>query len=273
MQLIWHMARQTRDAPGNTLEGIVAALAGGATRVEVDTRPIASGEWYLVHDNRLPDGRLIRELDATSARAEGLPTLGDAVARIAESGATLQVDLKEERLLDQAEMKHLLAAVAPLGDAVVVGSMIDWNLRALRNEAPQVPLGFDPLVYFHHWDERPVDVLFPRQLGAYGYYDDHPLALVEFLPRADYLTARLGAFASAVSELSELMVHWPTLTRLMDDGVDVIGTLHGQGIRVVAWTLDADTEGSAAVFARLAAAGVDAVVTNTAPAFNGRGRS
>jgi glycerophosphoryl diester phosphodiesterase len=268
VELVWHMARGARDEAGNTPEGITAALRAGATRIEIDVRPIGSGEWVLVHDGALPDGRGVRELSTVCAQTAGLPSLRDAVARINGSAATLQIDLKEERLLSAAETQSLVDSVAPLGDAVVVGSMIDWNLRALRAAAPHVPLAFDPLIYFHHWEERPIDVLFPRQRGAYGYWDDHPLAIAEFLPRRDYLAARFGSFAAAVRGLSEVMIHWPTLARAMDDGLDVAGTFHAHGILVVAWTLDADMPDADRVFERLAAAGVDALVTNTARVFS-----
>lgn len=267
MELVWHMARGTREEAANTVAGAAVAAERGATRIEVDVRPIASGRWVLVHDRHLPDGRGIRDLDDAAARAAGLGALEQVVAALAGGAATLQIDLKEERLLDDATLARLLETITPLGDRVVVGSMIDWNLRALRQAAPDLRLAFDPLAYLHHWENRPAEVIFPRQLGVYGYWDDHPLATIELLPRRDYLQARFGAFSAVVDRLSEVMVHWPTLLRALDDGFDVVSSFHASGVRVVAWTLDRDMEDAANTASRLAAAGVDALVTNTAREF------
>lgn len=265
------MARGTCAQPPNTLAGIDAALAAGATRIEIDVRPLRDRDFLLYHDRALPGGRAIRETAADDGMAEGLPKLSQAVQRLADNGATLQIDLKEETPLGEEMVERLLRLIAPLGGRVVVGSMIDWNLRALRAAAPQLALGFDPLIYFHHWEERPDDVPFPRQRGVYGYWDDHPLAALPLLPLAEYLGVRFEAFAAAVAQLDEIMLHWPTLLRALEDGLDVVGFFHARKVKVLAWTLDAGTAAEHHL-PRLAAAGVDAIVTNTAPEF-GRPRT
>jgi hypothetical protein len=119
------------------------------------------------------------------------------------------------------------------------------------------------LLYFHHWNDRPSDVPFPLQRGSYDYWDDHPLAAAGILPLPEYVAVRLEGLHAAVPRVDEIMLHYPTLLRAVDDGVDVCGLFHQRGTRVLAWTLDADGAGAAAACDRLQAAGVDVLVTNT----------
>ena len=39
-----------------------------------------------------------------------------------------------------------------------------------------MPFGFDPGLYLDYAIEA-TDIIMPRSMGAYGYRDDHPLAL------------------------------------------------------------------------------------------------
>jgi glycerophosphoryl diester phosphodiesterase len=70
-----------------------------------------------------------------------------------------------------------------------------------------------------------------------------------------------------VPRVDEIMLHYPTLLRMVDDGVDVCKFFHDRGTRVLAWTLDADDPDAGAAVARLGAAGVDSLVTNTPAAW------
>jgi glycerophosphoryl diester phosphodiesterase len=270
MQLAWHMARGAREEAPNTLAGIECAIAAGASRIEVDVRMLADDDALLCHDRRLADGRIIRELRAGDASSGLLPRLSQAVARVAGSDAILQVDLKDETPLDADQAERLLHLLAPLSGRVIVGSMFDWSLRTLRAADQAIALGFDPLLYFHYWEKRPADVPFPRRQGAYGYWDDHSLATAPTVALGEYLAIRLEALRTEVPAMTEIMLHLPTLTRVLDDGVDAVRFFHERGVEVLAWTLDADAEGADAVFARLTSSGVDTLVTNTAPEFLGR---
>jgi hypothetical protein len=227
-------------------------------------RLLTDDDALLVHDRQLPDGRPVRELTTAEAVAGGLPTLSAAVRRMQQTDALLQIDLKDELLLSRDQIQRLVDLIAPLGQRAIVGSMADWNLRTLRAVAPEVRLGFDPLLYFHYWDERPSDVPFPRQRGGYDYWDDHPLALAGILSMEEYVAARIEALQATVPRVDEIMLHYPTLLRVIDDGVDVCGLLHERGVLVLAWTLDVDDPGARHIFERLQVAGVDHLVTNTA---------
>jgi glycerophosphoryl diester phosphodiesterase len=257
------MARRARSESPNSLAGIDNAIASGAMRIEVDVRLLADDDALLSHDMFLGGERPVRGVELRQALEEGLPTLSQAVERVLSSKATLQVDLKDELLLERDVIARLARLVEPLGERVIVGSMIDWNLRALRAAAPRLRLGFDPLLYFHHWEERPTDVPFPRQRGGYDYWDDHPLAFAGILSLRDYITSRLDALHATVPGVDEIMLHIPTLLRAVDDGVDVCGLLHDRGARVLAWTLDADDRDASSLYRRLGEAGVDSLVTNT----------
>ena len=64
-------------------------------------------------------------------------------------------------------------------ERVIVSSGADWQLRRLRKLAPWLMLGFDIMWYLGWQPEgEPRDPReYPKNLGAYGYYDDHMLAI------------------------------------------------------------------------------------------------
>lgn len=263
MEIVWHGGRARAEDPLNSLRGLAEASASGARRIEFDVRLLADDGAALHHDDRLPDGRAIAELTGAEIAAAGIGTLEEAIGVLAGTGIEVQVDLKHERVLSDLEARRLAAILAPLGDCVVIGSLLDWNLRALHSVAPHLRLAFDPLLFFHYMPDREADLPIPFRAGAYDYFDDHFLASARHLPLVEYLRVRLEGLHAQVPAAGEIMMQYKTILRCLDDGVDPVSFFHDRGVAVLAWTLDAGAPDARAIFDRLQVAGVDYLVTNT----------
>ncbi|MEX2159420.1 MAG: glycerophosphodiester phosphodiesterase family protein [Dehalococcoidia bacterium] len=261
----------------NTLGAIAKALAAGAARIEIDIHSIADGEYLVCHANRLEEattsrgavGRLTRE-QAFALRSKhdlesSLPFLSEAVALVEPHTCELQLDLKDWRPLTPERADALGAFVRPLGDRAIVSSGQDWNLRAIARQVPGLRLGFDPDRYITTAarDQAPI----PGRLGAYGYRDDHPLALGRAQTVRDYLCDRFEMLVEQTPFACEFFIEYGLLLQADADGAQLPALLHERGIAVSAWTLDYDGPESLAKLERLAAIGVDRVTTNTARQF------
>src|SRR5919106_1634441 len=106
----------------------------------------------------------------------------------------------------------------------------------------------------------------PFRQGAYGYWDDHPLASRRWGSAADYLAARAEALCAQVPTGMIWYIHAWLLGKGLDDGFDWIAYLHSYNAQVDAWTLDAHRPEHVALAQRLIAQGVDRITTNDAPA-------
>ena len=155
--------------------------------------------------------------------------------------------------------------IRPLGDRVLVSTTADWQLRRLRALAPGLDLGLD-IHFYLDWHPAGATVdprSYPRRLGAYGYRDDHPLASERHGATARYLADRCGMLMGLVPGVSTFYVNHRFLARSLDDGFDWAEALRQRGIKLDAWTLDADNPVAVENVGRLLAAGVDQVTTNT----------
>lgn len=79
------------DAPENTIEAYALARAQGADGVELDVRRTVDGAMALVHDARLPDGRLVVETRADEL-PPGVPMLVDALEEC--EGMLVNIEIK-----------------------------------------------------------------------------------------------------------------------------------------------------------------------------------
>jgi glycerophosphoryl diester phosphodiesterase len=194
----------------------------------------------------------------------------------ASSLQELQLDFKPGTPPADAVLRDLLRAVEPVKERVRVTCGEDWVLRRLRVLDSDLALGFDPLLYLEidadpavSPEETP-DPL-PFRVGAYGYRDDHPLALRVWGTTADYLAARAETLAVLPPPGGVWYIHGSLLARVLDDGADEvhpfdwIAYLHARSIQVDVWTLDAGRPGHVELARRLIAAGVDRITTNDAP--------
>ena len=283
--LVHHAANRSHDYPVGSLDGLRDCLEAGARAIEVDISLLADGDFLLYHDARLETGTTGQGPVAgyTAAQAadlrltrEGEPTryppatLSKALSLLAtcERPVELQLDLKLNAPLTTKALAGLAGMLELHGDRVRVSSPGDWAIRTLRVIAPDLQLGFDPLLYLEPdiGDEddrrRP-----PYRVGAYGYRDDHPLAMIRWGHTADYLAARAEALWAQVPVAGAVWyIRARLLERALDDGFDWILWLHQRGVRVDAWTLDSGPDEDTSLASRLVTAGVDRITTNNAPA-------
>jgi len=211
-------------APENTIESLRLALELGCDLVEFD-----------VHDL---DGALVLVHDRPAEPAPGLPTLDEALAFLAETGAGVHLDLKasgaEEAVAD-ALRRHGLV------ERTVVSSFRPDTLWALAAVEPSVRLG---LTY-------PEDRRGLGQRQAVAPFVGPALAAMRAaLPfRLSRLLAGAGASAA--------MLHFAVVSSA------AVERCHSLGAPVLVWTVD-----ERAWMARLDALGVDGVITNNPRIFD-----
>ena len=281
--LVHHAAQRQPHTPPNSLSALQACLDAGGRLVEIDISPLADGTFALLHgpllDRATNGSGLISErhphqLGSLRLTHDGILTdepiglLHQALERLARHPTLveLQLDLKPHAYLTPLTLARLVEALTPVRDRVRVTSVADWSLRYLHTLDPALPLGFDPLLYLDVRPDRGTPPRPPLRQGAYGYWDDHPLATRRWGPAADYLAARAEALWTQAPPGVIWYIHAGLLTRALDDGFDWIAHLHARGAQVDAWTLDADQPGHLDIARRLIAAGVDRITTNDAPA-------
>lgn len=211
-------------APENTIESLRLALELGCDLVEFD-----------VHDL---DGALVLVHDRPAEPAPGLPTLDEALAFLAETGAGVHLDLKAfgaEEAVAEALRRHGLV------ERTVVSSFRPDTLRALATAEPGVRLG---LTY-------PEDRRGLGQRQAVASLVGPALAAMRAaLPfRLSRLLAGAGASAA--------VLHFGVVSKA------AVERCHSLGAPVLVWTVD-----ERARVARLDALGVDGVITNNPRIFD-----
>jgi glycerophosphoryl diester phosphodiesterase len=276
--LVCHTAVYSGDHPRNSLAGIAECIARGVGRIEIDIHSLDGADYAVYHERRLeaettargPIGGATPD-DVRAARFsahpdERLPLLSDVVEMSRDRDVELQLDLKDWRLVADERIDVLARIAAPMLDRVIVSTGQDWNLLRLHERHPDVPIGFDPGLYFDHAIEG-TEVYLPRNMGAYGYRDDNPLAFGRTEPVVDYLRQRFEMLALQVPAAREYFLSYRLVLQMLADGFDVAAWLHGRGIDANIWTLDYRNDESLGVLERLRAIGIDRITTNTAPAW------
>jgi glycerophosphoryl diester phosphodiesterase len=284
VQLVYHAARGPHPHPANSIAAFQACLAVGARVVEMDISPLADGDFALVHGPSLERSTTgsgpVSAQTAGEVRSlyfvwQGVVTddpvrlLSDALelVRSHPHPVELQLDLKPHAPLTDAILARLVETLQPVRDRVRVTSMADWALRRLRALDADLALGIDPFLYLDvDSAERRDPTVPPFRLGAYGYWDDHPLATQHWGKPADYLAARSEALWVQAPTGAAWYIHAGLLAQALDDGFDWIAHLHLREAQAAAWTLDSDQPEQVALARRLIALGVDRITTNDAPA-------
>jgi glycerophosphoryl diester phosphodiesterase len=241
-------------------------------RTEIDVRAARDGEFVVLHDDRFDRvtdaSGLVREATAVEATRSRFkdgshPLLfSEAIELIAanEYPRRVELDLKDLAPYTRSQAEALARAVQPLKERGHFSCPADWNLRRLLAVDPTLLVSLNPHCYID--SELDEDVRLP--MGAYGYRDAHPLARERVSTTADYLRDRFGGIMRLVPGLSEAHLRVGMLERILDDGVaDIAEIFHSLGMKLDAWTLDAGTPRWQERLARIAAAGVDIVTTNT----------
>ena len=269
--------------PPNSLEAVEACLRAGMPVVEIDAVALAEGDYLVVHDGTLdgettgsgPTGactparaRALRIRAGGQATPYRVPLLSDVVSLFERRGGPtrLQIDFKSVIPFPCAEpLQRLIRLIEPLGDRASVSSAADWQLRRLRALAPRLALGLEVELYLG-WEEdsrRRDPRAYPRQRGAYGYYDDHPVASQRIWAVADYLWDRCQFLIGLAPDVSTFYMNHRLLAQSLADGFNWAGALHQAGIALDAWTMDATDPAALANLPLLETAGVDQVTSNT----------
>jgi glycerophosphoryl diester phosphodiesterase len=262
----------------NALEGIQECLDAGVFRIEIDIHSMADGEFLVSHASRLEETTTFRGAVGALTRSEALalrrsddsgsrpPLLSEVVSLVALYDSHLQLDLKDWRPLTKGRIQDLISMVEPLGERVIISSGQDWNLRAIHARSRELRLGFDP---DHYLASGSRDVPVPSRSGAYGYRDDHPLAIGRAQPVEDYFRERIENLVAQCPFASEFFIEKSLLLQAAADGVSLPELPHERGMAVSAWTLDYEGTASIETLRALAECGVDHITTNTSQQFIG----
>ena len=233
-------------APENTLRSFDVALAHGVEAIEFDVLDLVSGPLVLAHSNDLAEvshggatGSVRdRSLAELREHAPELPTLDEALSFLAERDVVLHVDLKLTTRLDEVAGALERHGVA---DRAVVSSFHLPSLRALAAHAPGVPIGFT----------YPED-----RYGVSRRRGMKPAIRLGTLALRRAVVARIPAMLERAGASALMLQHAVVSPAAVERA-------HAAGAAVWAWTVDDPEE-----LARVAAAGVDAVISNNPRVFS-----
>ena len=150
-------ARATRSIPENTLASFDLALAHGCDGFEFDVRQTADGRALICHD---PAIHGIEIAHAGAGDLRDLLVLEQVLERYRER-AFLDVELKVPGL--ENTVVHALRTHTP-GRGCVVSSFLPEVLLALRNLAPDLPLGLiaETPTQLSAWRTLPAEFVMPH---------------------------------------------------------------------------------------------------------------
>jgi glycerophosphoryl diester phosphodiesterase len=268
------------DAPPGSLSALANCLTQGAKAVEIDLIPLSDQSFALLHDRDLA-----RDTDgqgdapkSTRSRVEKLhyrvggEITGEKVGFLEEAlgllqdhpdTRRLQIDLKPFAPLTRAVLRRFLELIDPIRERIQVSSVSDWGIRALASFAPELSLGFDPLLYLDLVGAEPrPEGIPPFRVGAYGLADDHPLSAYQWGPLGDYFAARAGALLVQAPPGCTWFLRATLLDKALQAGFDWIAFLHQHGSRVDAWTIDGGEPEQVALAQKLVERGVDDLTTD-----------
>lgn len=282
--IVHHMAAPHDRFMPNSLEAIRACLSSGAAFIEVDVTALASDDYLLVHDpvleNETTGSGAVGQTHVSALEGivylgrDSAPTdlpvarLSQVVQAMVEHGGSTRIQLDFKNVLpfaDNEPLERLIRIIEPLGSRVIVSSGADWQLRRMKKLAPWLDVGLDVHYYIDLRD--PAEAVDPRvppyREGAYGYWDDHPLATTRLYSVTDYLSDRCAALAGIVPGCSTFYINYHMVLRGLDEGFNWAQVCREHNIRLDIWTLDIRDDQSREAARRLLAAGVDLFTTNT----------
>jgi glycerophosphoryl diester phosphodiesterase len=279
--LIHHAANCGHQEPSTSLAALKRCLESGAHKIEIDIIPLADASFALLHDPDLAadtsgKGNATRmkraEINRLSYKKDGKVTsekvgfLEGAVDLLAQHPDTqcLQLDLKPFTPLTRGVLKEFVTIIEPVKDRIQVTSVADWAVRALARFAPELALGFDPLLYLDLVEDEPrPETIPPFRIGAYGLLDDHPLSAYQWGPLGDYFAARAGALFAQVPAGCEWFIRAEILKMAFDAGFDWIDFLHQNGSRVDGWTINISEPDQIQIAQFLVDHNIDELTTDT----------
>jgi glycerophosphoryl diester phosphodiesterase len=255
VQLKVHQCVWSGQHVANSLPAIIDCYRAPVARAEIDIAMLSDEDFLVVHDrdlSRSTDGDGCTDTTPRSAaerlhlRQHGAPTnqrvttLSEVAQAIASEAypTILELDLKDWRPWPWPRVEELARILQPIKDRITFGGGADWNLRRLHAVDPSLPMGYTITSELDWLSE----VESPRQRGAYGYIDAHPLARERMTPVVDYLRDRLGAILRLVPDARDIHVRLACAQHMADDGLtDLADLLHSLGMLLDLWTLNAGT--------------------------------
>jgi len=255
--LIHHAANCGHRHPNGSISALRDCLASGAAVVEIDAIPLADGSFALLHEQDLKD-ETNGDGNATQMTR---PQVKDLF--YLTNG---KVSDEPYAPLTQKVLQKFLSIIKPVKARIQVTSVADWALRSLKNCAPDLALGFDPLLYLDiHEDQgepRPENIP-PFRVGAYGLRDDHPLSAFKWGSLGDYFAARAGALLIQPPTGCEWFIRSEVIEMALDAGFDWIDFLHQHGSTVDGWTIDVTQPDQIKWAQRLVEHGIDELTTDS----------
>ena len=282
VQLKAHGCVWSGEFPENSLAAIRECLAAPVARAEIDINLLRDADFLVTHDAQLDSGttgsgpvRVATRQEVAQLRCrwrgqvwEHRPALLSEVVDLVRAQASptvLELDAKDVAPWPWARVEELARLVEPVRDQIIFGGCCDWNLRRLVQVDSRIRVGFTPTFYL---DWVPPNVMpdeLPGEVGAYGYFDRHPLARTRQEPTSDYLWERISALVRLVPGACEMHIRLRLFEQMQSDGLgDTAHRLHRAGLRVDVWTLDAGTPDWQARLNNAVWAGVDIITSNTA---------
>lgn len=281
VQLKIHQCVWSGELTGNSLAAVQECYRSHVARAEIDVAMLGDEDFLIVHDLDLAyatDGRGLVEQTTRKAAArltlmnDGRPTgapvalLSEVVALVAAEPypTLLELDLKDWQPWPWPRVEELARLLQPIKDRVTFGGGADWNLRRLRHVDPDLRMGFTISGYLDWLPEDRSPDGPPGVRGAYGYLDRHLLAERRLGSTADYLRDRLGAILNLVPGARDIHIRLAAAERMRRDGLtDLVDLLHGRGMLLDVWTLNAGAPRWREHLAAALAMGADVITTET----------
>jgi glycerophosphoryl diester phosphodiesterase len=260
VRLKWHQLRRAGTDPAHARANLELGIERGAS-LEVDVVATRDGHFVCLHDHELAcettgkglvwdcDRAAVERLRQCANDGEPLAApplfLDEVAAALSQAPADwpgrLQLDLKQPAAkLDRSTIARFAGLIAPVARHVMLGGT-EWRaVTALGRAVPGLGLGFDPLAI--HEAAPPTTAAEFQALGAYTLAHATDAAIFYF--------------------------HIPVLLRGLELGVDLIAMAKAQDAEVDAWRLEPEDDRAAAKLARLIAAGVDQITTDSPEALD-----
>lgn len=272
----------------NTLDAFHLGFRDGLRVVELDLQRTADGKIVVVHDEFFPqDFVCVSALtyDELLARAPQVPLFGAVLNSSRHfggnetAGGIILAEIKAPvPLCDGANT----SALAEVSEAALVAAVVD-EIRRARMEDQVILNSGSPSILRHAAEQAPeiaralslnalqmltrdqacailppnlCPVLIPKNDCGLEWYNIGPIARLPRYPSFAHFvgTARGCAGSTAVSIDRQVLLQNPAAAP------PIVAALHGAGLDVIVWTVDAQTEWNL-----LAAAGVDGITTNNIP--------
>ncbi|OMQ42993.1 glycerophosphodiester phosphodiesterase family protein [Ensifer sp. 1H6] len=252
--LKWHRLRQVRTDGAFGRSRMLLGAACGAS-MEVDLRALGDGDFVCLHDatvdRETSAAGPVRDFTSSDVRSMVMRTddghltdlqpmlLGDLAAamgsEVVHPNALMQLDFKDDiRALSDGHRQRFHDCLAYCADRFILSGDDPAGLLSLGAGLPGLKIGYDPC------------------------RDDTLVELQQTLAFEAFARDAVGRVPFA----SYVYLEYPIILAGLDAGVNVVSIFQSAGMKVDAYTLNADHHGVDETLRRLVQAGVDQVTTD-----------